>query len=187
MDYWPLGGRQRGFTPRTSVSSSITHRCVVFVFTSLFPYSLPFNFCCGCDFIWFGLFYQLCFSLCSYFAHTLLDSTQNKPKLKTHHKSKSSKIWKNKKQNKTKQNKPTQINLKIRHKSNSKSTPKQNPIESRFEKLKSAPNPSWCCCHLCHGFVSKWSLEVCLWSFLVKKGERKKEKWLVKKEGRKKK
>ena len=33
--------------PRTSVSSSITHRRVVFVFASLFPLSLPFNYCCG--------------------------------------------------------------------------------------------------------------------------------------------
>ena len=38
VDYLPLGGRLRGFTPRVSVSSSITHRCVVFVFASLFPY-----------------------------------------------------------------------------------------------------------------------------------------------------
>ena len=26
VDYLPLGGRRRGFTPRASVSSSITHR-----------------------------------------------------------------------------------------------------------------------------------------------------------------
>ena len=38
VDYLPLGGRQRGFMPRTSVSSSITHRCVVLLFASLFPY-----------------------------------------------------------------------------------------------------------------------------------------------------
>ena len=38
VDYLPLGGRQRGFTPRVLVSSSITHRCVVLVFASLFPY-----------------------------------------------------------------------------------------------------------------------------------------------------
>ena len=37
VDYLPLGGRQRGFTPRNSVSSLITHRCVVLVFASLFP------------------------------------------------------------------------------------------------------------------------------------------------------
>ena len=60
--------------PRISVFSSITHRYVVFVFASLFPQSLPFNFYCGCDFIWFRLFYQFRFSLCSYFAHTLFDN-----------------------------------------------------------------------------------------------------------------
>ena len=38
VDYLPLGGRRRGFTPRASVSSSITHHCVVLVFASLFPY-----------------------------------------------------------------------------------------------------------------------------------------------------
>ena len=38
VDYLPLGGRRRGFTPRASVSSSITHRCVVLVFASLFPH-----------------------------------------------------------------------------------------------------------------------------------------------------
>ena len=37
VDYWLLGGRRRGLTPRTSVSSSITHCYVVFVFASLFP------------------------------------------------------------------------------------------------------------------------------------------------------
>ena len=60
--------------PRTSVSYLITHRCVIFVFASLFPLSLPFNFYCGCDFIWFRLFYQFCFSLFSYSAHTLFDN-----------------------------------------------------------------------------------------------------------------
>ena len=38
VDYLPLGGRRKCFTPRVSVSSSITHRCVVLVFASLFPY-----------------------------------------------------------------------------------------------------------------------------------------------------
>lgn len=40
MDYLPLGGRRRGFTPRTLVSSSITHR-VLFVYlhrSSLYLY-----------------------------------------------------------------------------------------------------------------------------------------------------
>ena len=36
MDYLPLGGQRRDFTPRVSVSSSITLRCVVLVFASLF-------------------------------------------------------------------------------------------------------------------------------------------------------
>ena len=38
VDYLPLEGRWRGFTLRASVSSLITHRCVVLVFASLFPY-----------------------------------------------------------------------------------------------------------------------------------------------------
>ena len=38
MDYLPFGGQRRGFMPRVSVSSLITHRCVVLVFASLFPY-----------------------------------------------------------------------------------------------------------------------------------------------------
>ena len=56
MDYWPLGGWRRGFTPRALVSSLITHRCVVLMFASLFPLSLPFNYCYGCDYLWFRLF-----------------------------------------------------------------------------------------------------------------------------------
>ena len=60
--------------PRTSVSSSITHRCVIFVFASLFLLSLPFNYCCGCDYLWFRLFYQFCISLCSCSAHILYDN-----------------------------------------------------------------------------------------------------------------
>ena len=50
VDYLPFGGRRRGFTPKASVSSSITHRCVVLVFASLFPYLCLFIFYCGCDF-----------------------------------------------------------------------------------------------------------------------------------------
>ena len=57
-----------------SVSSSITHRYVVLVFVSLFPSSLPFNFCCGCDFIWFRLFINSVISLCSFSAHILFDN-----------------------------------------------------------------------------------------------------------------
>ena len=37
VDYLPLGGRQRGFTLKALVSSSITHCCVVLMFASLFP------------------------------------------------------------------------------------------------------------------------------------------------------
>ena len=42
--------------PRVSVSSSITHHYFVIVFASLFPLSLPFNYYCGCDYLWFRLF-----------------------------------------------------------------------------------------------------------------------------------
>ena len=37
-----LEGRRRGFMPKTLVSSSITHRCVVFMFESFFPTFFPF-------------------------------------------------------------------------------------------------------------------------------------------------
>ena len=69
MDYLPLGGRRRGFTPRALVSSSITHRCVILVFASLFPYLCLFIFCCGCDFNWLRLFINSVYSLCSFSAH----------------------------------------------------------------------------------------------------------------------
>ena len=42
VDRLPIGGRRRGFTPRTSVSSLITHRYVVFVFASSSTTLLPF-------------------------------------------------------------------------------------------------------------------------------------------------
>ena len=58
----------------TSVSSLITYCCVVFVFSSLFPLSLSFNYCFGCDYLWFILFYQFCINLCSCSAHILFDS-----------------------------------------------------------------------------------------------------------------
>ena len=58
VDYLLLGGRRRGFTPRASVSSSITHCYVVLVFASLFPYLLPFIFCCGYDFKLAQIVYQ---------------------------------------------------------------------------------------------------------------------------------
>ena len=69
MDYLPVGGQWRGFTLRASVSSSIIHRYVVLVFASLFLLSLPFIFCCGCDFNWLKLFINSVYSLCSFSAH----------------------------------------------------------------------------------------------------------------------
>ena len=56
---------------RALVSSSITHRCVVLMFASLFPLSLPFNFCCGCDFIWFRSFINSLLSLFTFSSGTL--------------------------------------------------------------------------------------------------------------------
>ena len=69
MNYLPLGGGQRGFTPSALVSSSITHRCVVLVFAYLFPYLYLFIFCCGCDFNWLRLFINSVYSLRSFSAH----------------------------------------------------------------------------------------------------------------------
>ena len=70
VDYLPLGGRRRGFTPRASVSSSITHRCVVLVFASLFPYlCLLFS---TVDVILIGLnCLSILFIACVHFSHTL--------------------------------------------------------------------------------------------------------------------
>ena len=73
MDYLPLGGQLRGFTLRASVSSSITHRCFVFVFASLF-----LNLChllSAMDVILFDLDYVINFviSLCSFSTHILFD------------------------------------------------------------------------------------------------------------------
>ena len=69
VDYLPLGRRRRCFTPRASVSSSITHHCVVLVFASLFPYlCLLFS---AVDVILnrFRLFINSVYSLCSFSAH----------------------------------------------------------------------------------------------------------------------
>ena len=67
MDYLSLGGRWKGFTPRASISSLITHRCVVLVFASLFPYlCLLFS---AVDFNWLRLFINSVYSLCSFSAH----------------------------------------------------------------------------------------------------------------------
>ena len=52
--------------PGASVSSSITHCCVVLVFTSLFLQYLPFIFCYGCDFNWLRLFTNSVYSFCSF-------------------------------------------------------------------------------------------------------------------------
>ena len=69
MDYLPLGGRRRGFTPRTSVSSLITHRCVVLVFASLFPYLCLLFSAVDVILNWLRLFINSVYSLCSFFAH----------------------------------------------------------------------------------------------------------------------
>ena len=70
VDYLSLGGRRRAFMPRASVSSSITHRCVVLVFSSLFPYiCLLFSVV---DVILIGLDCLLIlFIACVHFPHTL--------------------------------------------------------------------------------------------------------------------
>ena len=69
MDYLPLGGRQKGFTPRASVSSSITHRCVVLVFASLFPYICLLFSAMDVILNWLRLFINSVYSLCSFSAH----------------------------------------------------------------------------------------------------------------------
>ena len=69
MDYLPLGGRQRGFTPRASVFSSITHRCVVLVFASLFPYFCLLFSAVDVILNWLRLFINSVYSLCSFSAH----------------------------------------------------------------------------------------------------------------------
>ena len=69
MDYLPLGGQQRGFTPRASVSSLITHHCVVFVFASLFAYFCLLFSAVDVILNWLRLFINSVYSLCSFFAH----------------------------------------------------------------------------------------------------------------------
>ena len=69
MDYLPLRGRRRGFTPRASVSSSITHRCVVLVFASLFPYLCLLFSAVDVILNWLRLFINSVYSLCSFSAH----------------------------------------------------------------------------------------------------------------------
>ena len=69
MDYLPLRGRRRGFTPKASVSSSITHRCVVLVFASLFPYLCLLFSTVDVILNWLRLFISSVYNLCSFFAH----------------------------------------------------------------------------------------------------------------------
>ena len=69
MDYLLLGGRQRGFTPKASISSSITHRCVVLVFASLFPYLCLLFSAVDVILNWLRLFINSVYSLCSFSAH----------------------------------------------------------------------------------------------------------------------
>ena len=69
MDYLPLGGQQRGFTPRALVSSSITHRCVVLVFASLLPYLCLLFSAVDVVLNWLRLFINSVYSLCSFSAH----------------------------------------------------------------------------------------------------------------------
>ena len=73
MDYLPLGGRQRGFTPRASVSFSITHRCVVLVFASLFPYLCLLFSTVDVILNWLRLFVNSVYSLCSFSVHLVFD------------------------------------------------------------------------------------------------------------------
>ena len=69
MDYLPLGGRQKGFTPRALVSSSITHRYVVLVFASLFPYLCLLFSTVDVILNWLRLFINSVYTLCSFSAH----------------------------------------------------------------------------------------------------------------------
>ena len=69
MDYLLFGGRRRGFTPRVSVSSSITHHCVVLVFAYLFPYLCLLFSVVDVILNWLRLFINSVYSLCSFFAH----------------------------------------------------------------------------------------------------------------------
>ena len=54
---------------RASVSSSITHRCVVLVFASLFPYLCLLFSTVNVILNRFRLFINSLYSLCSFFAH----------------------------------------------------------------------------------------------------------------------
>ena len=54
---------------RVSVSSSITHRCVVLVFSSLFPYLCLLFSAVDVILNWIRLFINSVYSLCSFSAH----------------------------------------------------------------------------------------------------------------------
>ena len=69
MDYLPLRGRQRDFTLRALVSSSITHRCVVLVFASLLPYLCLLVSAVDVILNWLRLFINPVYNLCSFLAH----------------------------------------------------------------------------------------------------------------------
>ena len=73
VDYLLLGGQRRGFMPRVSVSSSITHHCVVLVFASLFPYLCPLFSVVDVILNWLRLFINYIYSLCSFSAHFVFD------------------------------------------------------------------------------------------------------------------
>ena len=73
MDYLPLGGRWRGFTPKALVSSLITHRCVVLVFASLFLYLCLLFSVVDVILNRLKLFINYVYSLCSFSAHLLFD------------------------------------------------------------------------------------------------------------------
>ena len=69
MDYLSLGGRRKGFTLRASVSSSITHHCVVLVFASLFPYLYLLFSAVDVILNWLRLFINSVYSLSSFSEH----------------------------------------------------------------------------------------------------------------------
>ena len=71
MDYLLFGGQRRGFTPRASVSSSITHRYVVLVFASFFPYLCLLFSTVDVILNWLRFFINSIYSLCSYSAHVV--------------------------------------------------------------------------------------------------------------------
>ena len=73
VDYLPLRGQQRGFAPRASVSSSITHRYVVLVFASLFPYLCFLFSVVDVILYWLRLFINSVYSLCSFSVHFVFD------------------------------------------------------------------------------------------------------------------